>query len=124
MSVSDIFRFETTVTKDKEKLKHTVSLDLYEILNDVVNHELNKLSTVEFDHGYKLVFGIPYNLVNDDNEHVLVDVMESLMIGKDYYNLSKLTTREKVKILDELPGDCLTRILNTEYNYSKILQSV
>ena len=112
MSVSDIFRFETTVTKEKEKLKHTVSLDLYEILNDVVNHEMNKLSTVEFEQGYKLVFGIPYNLVNDDSEHVLVDVMESLMLGKDYYDLSKLTRREKVKILDELPGDCLTSVVD------------
>lgn len=111
MSVSDVFQFETTVSKDKEKLKHSVSLDLYDILNDVVNHEMNGLSTVRFDEGYKLVFGIPRELVNSESEHVLVDVMESLIIGKDKYDLSRLTAKEKMKVLDEMPGDCLARTI-------------
>ena len=82
MSVSDIFQFETTVQHEQEKLKHKITLDLYDILNDVTNHELNKKTTVEFDHGYKMTYGIPKCLVSDDHDSIIVEMLQNSSINK------------------------------------------
>ena len=112
MSVSPVFEFQTKVERGKEKVKHNIVIDLYEILNDVTNHELNNRKTLEFTEGYKLTFSLPSNITAKNHDDLIVDLLELLTINDKKYDLKNVTKKQKVGILDELPGDALYGIIN------------
>lgn len=111
MSVSDGFEIQTKVKHEKEETTKDIRVDLYEILNDVTNHKMNHPRSIDTGNGYHMKFGLPKNILNDSIEHLYLDVLEEIRIQDDYYDLVNLSREEKTQIIEMLPGNALTKII-------------
>jgi NTP pyrophosphatase (non-canonical NTP hydrolase) len=110
MCISQTFDFESTMTKENEKVKRTQKLDLYDILDKVTNHHVEYIRDVDVEGKYKISLGIPKGFRVDDINTLIVDVIDTIELLGMKYDMSNLTVDEKTHILDELPGDVLTLI--------------
>lgn len=104
------FEVETSIKNNNEKIKSRVSIDLYEILDAATNHTLNNVEPVESPQGYKLKYRIPTSF-KVSSEDLIVEVLNSVIIGDKQHNLSELTNQQKRDVLDELPGDALSQTI-------------
>ena len=112
MSVSDQFRFETTVGTETEKVKKDVSIDLYDILDEVTNHPLNDDQTLTSPDGYKLTLTKPKEFHTRDVDELMLNVLKAITIDDKTHNLQDLTNKQKQNVLDNLPGDALHNVIN------------
>ena len=111
MSVSDQFRFETTVGTQTEKVKKEVAVDLYNILDDITNHPLNNDQILNSPEGYQMTLTNPKHFHTENVDELIFNVLKSIKINDLSYNLQGLTIEQKEKILDSLPGDALHNIV-------------
>ena len=111
MSISDGFEIQAKVKREKEETTKEIRVDLYNILNDVTNHNMNSSRIIDTGKGYKLKFGLPKTILNENQENLLLDVLEEIILKDEYFDLGKLTRTEKSKIIENLPGDALTNII-------------
>ena len=111
MCVGAGFEVETSIKNNNEKIKSRVSIDLYEILDAATNHTLNNVKPAEFPNGYTLTYRIPtsFKVSIDD---LIVEVLDSVIIGENQHKLTGLTNQQKRDILDELPGNALSQTIN------------
>jgi hypothetical protein len=111
MSIADRLEIMTKVESGAEKIKNSVSIDLYDILDKVTNHPSNKSIRSDIDN-MSIDVGLPLNLHNTNLDDLIVDVLLTLDTGKEKFDLTSLTIEEKNELLDNLPGDVLQHSIN------------
>jgi hypothetical protein len=112
MSVSQTFDFESVVETSHEKVKKTLKLDLYDILDKVTNHNLGYITNIAITDDYSIDLGAPVGFKTSDFDTLVIKLLKSIHINGEIYDLTDLKQNEKIKILDELPGTALNTIIS------------
>ncbi len=112
MSVSQTFDFESVVETSHEKVKKTLKLDLYDILDKVTNHNLGYITNIPITDNYSIDVGAPPGFETNDFDTLVVKLLKTIHINGEIYDLCDMSVDEKVKILDELPGTALNTIIS------------
>lgn len=112
MSVSQTFDYEAVSQTQTERIKRTQKLDLYDILDKVTNFDDGYMSDIVVDDIYTITLSTPRSFKTSTAEDLILDVVDRLGVGDKTFNLCTLTNTEKTRILDELPGDAMIRIID------------
>jgi len=112
MSISQLYEYDGVTQTDKERIKQTQKLDLYDVLDLVTNFETEYITRIDTNLGYSVSLKTPRHLMIESVEDLVIDMLDTIEIEGKQYNLSKLSCSQKESILDSLPGDLLPEIIS------------
>lgn len=103
------------LTCSKTDQKYTGKIDLYAILSMVSQMHMTKNRICNMANGVKAHLGMPSSLFYGDSREILdviADVIQCIEIKGVKHNTSALSIREKNELIDKLPGNNFSKLLN------------
>ena len=124
LCISDQMELVYTITSGEDTKKQTVKVNLYDVLDAVVNHEVDYTKWYDVDKDCSIRVQLDDNLLPDKHKQ-WSEMITGLRLYGNEYNLSNISN-EHAEILDKLPNKIITNImkyindLNTKYNIDAV----
>ena len=104
-------KIELKLRCPKTKKTFNVPVDLYDILDSVTNYNIEYTNTISVAERCHVSLCIPRTLASRADEDIILSCIDTITLYDKAYNTSEYTVNEKEEILDRLPGNILTKIV-------------
>ena len=88
-------------------------IKLYDILDIVTNYEIKYDVIVKISPDISITITPPKNLYVSQPDLIIVDCVSKIKILKDWFDLSEYNHEQKIKVIDDLPGEVLQNIIQS-----------
>ena len=96
--------------------KYNLQCDLIDILDRVTNYHYTYKKSVKIDKDIMIGLDIPTDFISKDYEELVYNSLSYIKFRGTKYDVSLYTQKQKLNVLDQLPGDVFNRILKNIYD--------
>lgn len=98
---------------------YNVNINIFEILNTISNLEIPQIDKIiDGDCVYRVDF--PNKIYNQKEKISIYDIMKSIELHGDVYNMHKYTDTQKRKLVSTLSGGVVSKIMKTLNMYNTV----
>lgn len=125
LCVSDKMELIYTITKEENTNKQNIKVNLYDVLDAVVNHEVDYTKWYKLDDECSIRIQLDNNLLPDKNKQWL-DMISGLRLYDTEYDLNTIKRKDYQILLDQLPSRVVTKITKyiKELNDKYVIEAV
>ena len=98
---------------------YNVNMNVFNILNIISNLEISRVDQIT-DNGCIYHVDFPTEIYNQKENISIYDVMKSIELHDEVYDMHEYTDDQKKKLISTLPGGVVSRIMKTLSDYNTI----
>ena len=109
LCVSDMMELIYTITKDDTKNRQTVKVNLYDVLDAVVNHKVDYTLWYDLDDNCSIQVQLDSSILPTKNKQWF-DIVSRLKLYGTSYNLKQLKNDQFTELINKLPNRIISNI--------------